>query len=90
MCDVGISVHFSCLILAKGEAREKLETAMMGVTDKFMLLEECEKGFVRKALTEERRHFCDYVCCLRPVVVCFLLISAESLNASSATFLPWK
>lgn len=53
----------------KGDAREKLETAMQGVTDKYVVLEEVEKSYVRKALIEERKHYCDFVCCLRPVVV---------------------
>ena len=42
---------------------------MLGVTDKYKILEDVEKSYVRKALIEERRHYCDFVCCLRPVVV---------------------
>ncbi|XP_067931717.1 serine-rich adhesin for platelets-like isoform X2 [Watersipora subatra] len=53
---------------SKGDAKEKLEHAMYGVTDKYKLLEDVEKSYVRKALIEERKHFCDFVCCLRPVV----------------------
>ena len=55
--------------IGKGEAREKLETAMQGVNDRYTQLEEVEKTYVRKALIEERKHYCEFICCLRPVVV---------------------
>lgn len=64
-----------CLCIGKGDAREKLESAMIGVTEKYMTLEEVEKSYVRKALTEERKHYCEFICCIRPVVVSIDLIN---------------
>lgn len=61
---------FIIYVSAKGEARERLDSALEGVTDKFKALEHSEKSYVRKAMLEERRHYCDFICCLRPVVVC--------------------
>lgn len=77
ICELGV-----ISLSAKGEAKEKLEHAMLGVTDKYMLLEECEKKYVRKALLEERRHYCDFICCVRPVVVGFI----RSTNLVCYTF----
>lgn len=62
-------IGFLSVTIGKGEAREKLEFAMQGVNEKYSQLEEVEKTYVRKALIEERRHYCDFICCLRPVVV---------------------
>ena len=49
--------------------QQQLDSAMQDVTDKYLLLEETEKGAVRSALIEERSRFCLYISCLKPVVV---------------------
>ena len=72
-----------CYQIGKGEAREKLETAMQGVNDRYTQLEEVEKTYVRKALIEERKHYCEFICCLRPVVVSQLFPSFTTIHTKS-------
>ncbi|XP_067139493.1 protein MTSS 2-like isoform X2 [Centruroides vittatus] len=53
---------------SKGDVQRSLDTALQDVTDRYLLLEETEKQAVRKALIEERSHYCLFVACLKPVV----------------------
>ncbi|GIX72658.1 protein MTSS 1 [Caerostris darwini] len=50
------------------DIRRTLDYALQDVTDKYLLLEEIEKQSVRKALIEERSHFCLFVGYLQPVL----------------------
>uniref|UniRef100_A0AAZ3RX48 IMD domain-containing protein n=1 Tax=Oncorhynchus tshawytscha TaxID=74940 RepID=A0AAZ3RX48_ONCTS len=52
----------------RGDVQPQLNSAMQGVSDKYLLLEETEKQAVRKALVEERSRLCTFVSMLRPVV----------------------
>uniref|UniRef100_A0AAZ3RHZ8 IMD domain-containing protein n=2 Tax=Oncorhynchus tshawytscha TaxID=74940 RepID=A0AAZ3RHZ8_ONCTS len=54
--------------LGRGDVQPQLNSAMQGVSDKYLLLEETEKQAVRKALVEERSRLCTFVSMLRPVV----------------------
>lgn len=47
----------------------RLDSALQDVTGKFHMLEETEKDMVRKALMEERSHFCLFISHCKPVVV---------------------
>ena len=49
--------------------QNRLDNAMADVNDKYLQLEETEKNAVRTALIEQRGHFCQFICCLKPVVV---------------------
>ncbi|XP_055951188.1 uncharacterized protein LOC129985255 isoform X1 [Argiope bruennichi] len=50
------------------DIRRTLDYALQDVTDKYLLLEEIEKQSVRKALIEERSHYCLFVGYLQPVL----------------------
>ncbi|XP_075930219.1 protein MTSS 2-like isoform X7 [Petromyzon marinus] len=50
------------------DVQPQLELALQDVNDSYLLLEETEKGAVRRALIEERGRFCTFVYHLRPVL----------------------
>ncbi|KAK3086144.1 hypothetical protein FSP39_014225 [Pinctada imbricata] len=58
-------LYVSC---CKGEMQAKLDNAMHDINDKYLVFEESEKNAVRRALIEERGHYCLFVSCLRPFV----------------------
>uniref|UniRef100_A0A8C8IZ65 IMD domain-containing protein n=1 Tax=Oncorhynchus tshawytscha TaxID=74940 RepID=A0A8C8IZ65_ONCTS len=60
--------HAKADALGRGDVQPQLNSAMQGVSDKYLLLEETEKQAVRKALVEERSRLCTFVSMLRPVV----------------------
>ncbi|XP_066525345.1 protein MTSS 1-like isoform X2 [Hoplias malabaricus] len=59
----------------RGDLQPQVDSALQGVSDKYVLLQETERQAVRKALTEERARFCTFISMLRPAIdeeVCML------------------
>ena len=48
----------------------QLESARQDIDDKRLLLVESERAAVRQVMIEQRSHFCQLVCHLKPVLVC--------------------
>ncbi|XP_072523572.1 protein MTSS 1-like isoform X2 [Salminus brasiliensis] len=59
----------------RGDLQPQVDSALQGVSDKYVSLQETERQAVRKALIEERARFCTFVTMLRPAIeeeVCML------------------
>uniref|UniRef100_A0A3P8VKD3 MTSS I-BAR domain containing 2a n=1 Tax=Cynoglossus semilaevis TaxID=244447 RepID=A0A3P8VKD3_CYNSE len=52
----------------RGNLRPQLDSAMQDVSDLYLLMEETEKQAVRRALLEERSHYCTFINLLQPVL----------------------
>lgn len=64
------SLSFPAFPLAgRGNLRPQLDSAMQDVSDLYLLMEETEKQAVRRALLEERSHYCTFINLLQPVLV---------------------
>lgn len=73
-----IYLFFNTFTVGVIDIRRTLDYALQDVTDKYLLLEEIEKQSVRKALIEERSHFCLFVGYLQPVLVNSLICSSKN------------
>lgn len=50
-------------------AQKCLSNALQGMHDDFVILEENQRQAVRRALIEQRRRYCAFVHCIKPVMV---------------------
>lgn len=65
-------------------AQKCLSNALQGMHDDYILLEENQRQAVRRALIEQRRRYCAFVHCIKPVMVsirltCLLLITQNEV-----------
>lgn len=64
----------------KSDAKERLESAMQGVSDMYTTLEESEKKHVRLALIQERKQFCHFITCVDPIVAAEVSMINEAMH----------
>ncbi|KAJ3608701.1 hypothetical protein NHX12_023231, partial [Muraenolepis orangiensis] len=64
-------------MFGRGDLQPQLDSAMQDVSEKYFLLEEVEEQALRRALVEERSHFCSFASMLRPVLEEEMLMLGE-------------